>query len=161
MGLRIRGVRYDGHVTHQCHGLKVTSGFGGGTFILCCIVAVVGLFTSCSSNTSGFPAEAVLAPGATVAVKGEAVTASFAAVVQDSRCSTDVVCIHAGEAIVELTLRSGNDTERLLITIPRGAPATASALGLRVDVLELQPLPVSTQSIDRGDYRLRVRLSPR
>jgi len=39
------------------------------------------------------------------------------------------------------------------------SPVAASALGLRVELLELLPLPISTRPTSQGDYRLRLRIS--
>jgi hypothetical protein len=79
---------------------------------------------------------------------------TFVGVAEDSRCATDVHCVWAGNARVELAARlapGGGETRDLVLNtgLP---PREAETHDLRVRLVRLEPEPLSTQAIPRDGY---------
>jgi hypothetical protein len=77
----------------------------------------------------------------------------FDTVREDSRCPADVQCIHAGEAVIAVTLSRAGEigVGRELATSP---PARASTdyLNFRITLSQLQPYPRTDRRVQAGDY---------
>lgn len=88
-------------------------------------------------------------------------SATFTAVLGDSRCPRDVQCVWAGDAEVEVVLREGT---RVLATIvlhtnPGAGPSEVVAEGLRFRLVDLTPYPDTREpAIEPGDYVATVRV---
>jgi hypothetical protein len=83
----------------------------------------------------------------------------FIAVLSDSRCPSDVVCIHAGEVTVILrlteTLASGNTRRTDFgLTLLGTELSTFEYQGVYYRLKEVAPYPVSTQQTDEDDYSI-------
>lgn len=101
--------------------------------------------------------EFTLAPGQTVEVAGSGLRITFQRVRDDNRCPSDVVCVWAGNATVELVLRrSPGDTTVAVNTLvdPRAVVSGA----LFIELVGLAPAPRSTEPTDPGQYRARLRV---
>lgn len=86
---------------------------------------------------------------------GPAVT--FAAVVEDSRCPIDAICIQAGRAVVRLSLAAGDRTRDLLLMTRDGAAAdTVESLEIRL--LTLLPAPRAAAPTPADSYRVTLRV---
>ena len=88
---------------------------------------------------------------------------TFTAVPEDGRCPSDVVCIWAGNAVAELTVGPAvgeGPTFRLLLNTTLD-PREGEAWGLRLTLVDLAPLPVSTRATQPQDYLLRLGVSVR
>ncbi|MDH3495855.1 MAG: hypothetical protein OER21_03770 [Gemmatimonadota bacterium] len=99
----------------------------------------------------------VLAPGQEVRVGG-LLHVWFGEVLSDSRCPTDVVCVWAGNAEVQIGLALGTGPThpfRLNTTLQ---PASADFGGYRVTLVALTPAPVSTRLIDPAEYRAHLKV---
>lgn len=82
----------------------------------------------------------------------DGVRVTLTAVSEDSRCPTDVVCVWAGNAALQIVLRTGSGTTNgVLNTSRQDEPVRAGGFELRVR--DLRPQPVSTRPIDPKDYR--------
>ena len=93
-----------------------------------------------------------LSPGQVAVVRGTDLRIEFAGVPGDSRCPADVVCIQAGEAIVQLRVReSSTSTSYELRTTPQRATVTHGSLS--IELIDLQPYPVSTRQIPQSEYK--------
>jgi hypothetical protein len=99
----------------------------------------------------------VLAPGAEHAFDGGGLRLTLVEVPFDNRCPQDVQCITAGEARVTLAAVGETGTEDFTVAMPSGGPRTVNTLGYRLELMKLEPYPVSTRDIDPGDYRLHLR----
>jgi hypothetical protein len=97
-----------------------------------------------------------LAPGERAAPEGARVELEFRAVEADSRCPRDVTCVWSGDAVVAVALGAGEDAD-LLRLHTNLEPKAATAQGLRVELVELSPYPVSAAKIPPGDYRVTLR----
>jgi hypothetical protein len=79
----------------------------------------------------------------------------FQALLADSRCPSDVVCIWEGEGRVEIGLTVG-DGPTVPVELSTGGPRTATQGGFTITLVELAPYPVSTRPHVPEDYVLRV-----
>ncbi len=97
--------------------------------------------------------EFVLAPGDTALVAGGGPRIRFVKVLQDSRCPSDVVCVRAGEVVVELTIADGS-TETVSLQ-----PGQSTARdGYTVILVTVDPYPKSTERIEPSQYRATLRV---
>jgi len=99
----------------------------------------------------------VLGVGEVALLEAEGLLVGFTGVTADSRCPTDVDCITAGDASVELWLRrppSPRET-RVLHTDAR-EDAGAEYDGFEVGLLSLEPLPRSDRPVEPGQYRVEL-----
>jgi hypothetical protein len=93
-------------------------------------------------------------------VEATDLTVSFQEVSSDSRCPKDVNCIQAGEALIQLALRSGAG-ERVVIELtvpPGGSSATKSFGAFLITIVELDPQTISTQEIDPSSYVATIKI---
>jgi len=101
--------------------------------------------------------------GETVVVEGTDLEVTFSAVTHDYRCPSDVQCIHAGEAGIDLSVTDSLGLHsQVLITIP-GLVLTPYRLDnvtrhrdWQFRLLRLNPYPDTGQPHDEKDYRALV-----
>ena len=104
--------------------------------------------------------EITLRMGEEKQVEGSVLWLAFGAVVEDSRCPIDAMCVWAGNAMVELGIHAGMGPTypvRLNTTLE---PRSAVWNGVRLTLLVLQPAPRAAQPIKTDDYVVKVRLEP-
>lgn len=79
------------------------------------------------------------------------------AVLEDSRCPSDVQCIQAGRVVVAFNLSgpSGDSTLQL------ETGQTGSTENLQLALHEVRPYPVSTRKIQDDEYRFIITISPK
>jgi heat shock protein HslJ len=78
---------------------------------------------------------------------------TFATVIGDSRCPSDVVCVWAGDAAITVTLWSGNNSySGELHTNNSSGPQKITLGSYDVTLVELNPYPISTVVINPADY---------
>jgi hypothetical protein len=93
-----------------------------------------------------------LAPGQRVDVQAASFQLEFVGVPGDSRCPADVVCVWAGDAIVQVRVIDNSRAQYELHT--GDAARTAAVHGqARIELVDLQPYPFSSRTIAPGDYR--------
>jgi len=129
----------------------------------------LGASTACSTGESVFgvpqysaaiPFDVVLAPGEQIMVDST-FRVAFEGVKEDSRCPIDVICVWQGNAAVALELTAG-EGPTLPFTVNTGIePDSAVHAGYFVQLLEVNPAPVSTSRIDRKRYRVKLRIARR
>ena len=125
----------------------------------CAVGAVVVEEEAEEDPTREEAAMEVLEPGVEQDFEDGGVRLTLVEVPFDNRCPKDVQCITAGEARVTLAVHSEGSSEDLMVTLPAGAgPRTVNALGYRLELLKLEPVPISTRAIDPGEYRLHLRV---
>jgi hypothetical protein len=85
----------------------------------------------------------------------------FSGVLEDSRCPVDVVCVWAGNARATLGVGPPRGTqgpvEQVLLNTTEGAQS-GEAWGLRLTLVELTPVPKSTEPILPENYRIRLKV---
>jgi len=79
-------------------------------------------------------------------------TLSLDAVVDDSRCPTDVICVWAGEATAAFASTGADGTAHTWRIVIGAAPGEAAINGSLLRVIDLRPYPRATAPIAPGDY---------
>lgn len=82
-----------------------------------------------------------LSPGGVARVDEARLELRFAGVDEDSRCPVDVTCVWAGDAIVALIARAGNQERRLELHTHPDRETTGELAGYRVQLVSLAPAP--------------------
>lgn len=96
--------------------------------------------------------------GESIIVPGTILEIGFQALLADSRCPSDVVCIWQGEGKVELSLTMG-DGPTIPVELNTNGPQTTTYGGYTITLLGLDPYPVSTRPRGPDDYVVRLRVS--
>ena len=95
-----------------------------------------------------------LKAGRQVTVKGTKLRIRFVTVENDSRCPSDVTCVWAGNAAVQLQLGTGRGSKTVTLNTSK-SPSFAGETeyrGYRVKLVDLNPYPRSDRKIGRRDY---------
>jgi hypothetical protein len=131
-------------------------------------VAMAMVAFGCSSSTgpqvgtsvSLLPAttEVTLRYGEDRQLDNSVLRVAFTRVVEDSRCPAGVMCIWAGNAVVEIGVAAGMGPTVPLQINATMDPRYADWNGVRVTVLELAPLPRADPPIKPEDYSVKLRL---
>jgi hypothetical protein len=130
--------------------------------ILVAMLAVAGCRSEPVGAGSPHPGQAlgetlVLTPGQEVRAGG-ILRLGFHQVLGDSRCPTDVVCVWAGNAEVQIGLALGMAPTHPFVLNTIDHPAAVEFGGYRVTLLNLTPYPRSPLRIDPADYRAHLRV---
>lgn len=82
----------------------------------------------------------------------------FLPVRDDSRCPSDVTCVWAGNARVQLLATNGRETKTITLNsnISAPSPADGSFAGYTVKLVNLNPYPLSKRRIAPGGYVVRL-----
>jgi hypothetical protein len=125
-------------------------------------LAPILLAVACSTGPTGPNAqqsgkdEIVIPYGETVVVPGSIVEVGFHALIGDSRCPSDVLCIWEGEGTVELGLTVGDGpTVSFEVTVGE----TIHHVGRSFTLVRLDPYPLSTRPHVPEDYVVHLRVS--
>ena len=126
-------------------------------------LAPIVLAAACSAapagpNTQQNGNDVIAIPyGEAIVVPGTILEVGFQALLADSRCASDVVCIWEGEGRVELGLTMG-DGPTVPVELNTRGLRTATHGGYTITLVELDPYPVSTRPLMPEDYVVRVRV---
>jgi hypothetical protein len=127
-------------------------------FVILLVIGAAGCAGSPGAPSGPVDERMTLAPGQTAPVPSMSIQLRFVGVSGDSRCPADVVCIQAGDAIVQLDLlRPNGAVERLELH-------TGSTLPVRhgmftIALVELTPYPLSSRLISPDEYRATLRVT--
>ena len=113
--------------------------------------------TGCHADSPAGPTvpadrEFTLAPGQWASIQGTSLRLAFLRVSGDSRCPADVFCIQGGDALVHLRVSESTTAEYELHTGDRARGIVTHA-GFSIELVQLQPYPFSSRTIDPSDYR--------
>jgi len=88
------------------------------------------------------------------------VTVTFVGVTDDSRCPKGVTCIWEGDALVELRVRREDGGAAVTLSLHANPRFTqeATAAGVRVRLVRIDPYPEADHPIEAGDYRVVLSL---
>src|SRR5262245_3182078 len=135
----------------------------GRVAVLASLLAIATL-TACSSDRPGAPtgpvnAQVVLAPGQSADVAGAGIRLRFVAVMGDSRCPGDALCIQGGDAIVQIeVLPTGGGSGLTSYNLHTGSMQPVRHDDLTIALVELMPYPFSSlPPIRPSDYRATLR----
>jgi hypothetical protein len=113
--------------------------------------------TACSETSPLGPSVArgervTLARGEVRPIEGTGLRIQFVGVSGDSRCPADAVCIQGGDAIVQIRVADGAALHSYELHTGDSARASARHDGVTIELLELQPYPFSSRTIEQDDY---------
>jgi hypothetical protein len=78
---------------------------------------------------------------------------AFTNVTEDSRCPSDVVCIQAGQATLSVSVEvNGTDAGQYSLTVGPKDKSVATFGQYSINLVSLDPYPVSTSKIEKSDY---------
>lgn len=133
-------------------------------------MAAVAVLSGCGSTTGPdvglegslltTPIDVTLGFGEDRVIEGTVLRMTFAAVLEDSRCPTDVACVWEGNATVEVGIGAGMGPTFPLQLNTSLEPRSVEWNELLVTLLELSPSPVSDSAIPTADYSVKLRLEP-
>jgi hypothetical protein len=127
--------------------------------VLPCLFALAALACSSSPTASDdvpLDREFTLKPGESATVEGTGLRVAFRNVPEDSRCPVDVTCIHAGDAVIALTVASAAEMRHLELRSNTKRDEPVGAYRLQLEGVE--PAARSTNPIPPGDYRASLRM---
>jgi hypothetical protein len=130
------------------------------TSILILAMLAAAMISSCGSAKGVTPGEPFqLTYGDEAETDG--VTIRFAEIVAESRCPRSVTCVWAGDAEIRLLLMKGDERQSLRLHTAGTAemPSSASAMGLRIELVELVPYPETPERIPSNSYRVRLKVT--
>ena|ERR671918_1797868 len=127
--------------------------------VVCCLLFA----TACDEKSPVGPAvplnqQFTLAPGDTASIETTSVRVQFVRVSGDSRCPADAICIQGGDALVHMRVTDGRSADYELHT-GDASRATASHGGVRIQLVQLEPYPFSSRTIQPGEYRATLTAS--
>ena len=125
--------------------------------LLIAAVPCLLLATACDEKSPVGPTvplnqQFTLAPGEAASVESTSMRVEFLRVSGDSRCPADAICIQGGDALVEVRVSNGSSADYELHT---GDQSRASIThgGFSIDLVQLQPYPFSSRTIEPNEYR--------
>jgi len=123
-------------------------------FMLVCLLAA----TACDEKAPTGPTvplnqQFTLAPGETAVIDGTGLSVRFVRVTGDSRCPADALCIHRGGAIVLVRVFERAGTRDYDLHTEDSQQAGVEHGGMRISLVQLQPYPFSSRTIEPSDYR--------
>ena len=128
--------------------------------LLICLIAVTGCGGSPTKPGVPFDQPFTLAVGESASFDGAGVVVEFRGVSGDSRCPADAVCIQGGDAVVQVRVRTGLSGNYELHT-GDSSRATARHGSFRISLVDLQPYPFSSRTIEQSEYRATLTVSRR
>jgi hypothetical protein len=93
-----------------------------------------------------------LAPGQSASIQGTSLRLAFLRVSGDSRCPADAFCIQGGDALVHVRVSESTTAEYELHT-GNDVRGSVTHAGFSIELMQLQPYPFSSRTIDPSDYR--------
>jgi hypothetical protein len=99
-----------------------------------------------------------LAPGQVATIEDTSVRVQFVGVSGDSRCPADALCIQGGDALVHVRVTDGETREYDLHTGDEQRTVISHG-AVRIALINLQPYPFSSRTIQPEDYRASLRVT--
>ncbi len=102
-----------------------------------------------------------LKAGRQVTVRGTKLRIRFVTVENDSRCPSDVKCVWAGNAAVQLQLGTGSGSKTVTLNTSKSTSFAGETeyRGYKVKLVDLSPYPRSDRNISRRDYTATLLVS--
>ena len=121
------------------------------------IMAFIGLNTA-SAGSAKVPLdkEFSLGIGQTASIEGEKLVIKFKAVLEDSRCPINVVCVWAGNGKVELEALDIDRQNKTVILNTEEEPRAVTLKGHKLKLISLNPPRVDGASISPQDYSVML-----
>lgn len=94
--------------------------------------------------------------GQTAHIEGEKLVIKFKAVLEDSRCPINVVCVWAGNGKVEFGILDIDGQNKTVILNTEEEPKEVTLKGHKLKLISLNPPRVDGVSISPGDYSVTL-----
>lgn len=126
-----------------------------------CVLLGLLFLAACDESptgpTVGLNQEFDLQPGHSAVISGASFAVRFDGVSGDSRCPADLVCILGGDAIVGITVVDEGRSRRLELHTGDMRPVAYN--GYTIALVQLQPYPFSSRTIQRDEYRATFKVT--
>ena len=121
------------------------------------ITALIWLIPA-SAGLARVPAdkEFSLGIGQSASIDGEKLVIKFKAVLEDSRCPTNALCVLAGNGKVEFEVLDINGQNKTIILNTEDEPRLALLKGHKLNLVSLNPPRTNGVSISPGDYSVTL-----
>jgi len=121
------------------------------------ITALIWLIPA-SAGPARVPAdkEFSLGIGQSASIDGEKLVIKFKAVLEDSRCPTNALCVLAGNGKVEFEVLDINGQNKTIILNTEDEPRLALLKGHKLNLVSLNPPRTNGVSISPGDYSVTL-----
>jgi hypothetical protein len=83
----------------------------------------------------------------------------FEEVANDSRCPIDAICVSAGDAVVIITVADELGSSRYELHTSITGSRSVSHRSLSVEIVELQPYPLSSRRTEPSAYRATFKVT--
>lgn len=123
-----------------------------------CLLAVAGCKEDGLGPTVPLNQRFTLERGQTSPLEGTSLRIQFVGVTGDSRCPADVVCIQGGDALVQIRVTEQSAPKDYELHTGDSSQASVKHGDLTIELVELQPYPFSSRTIQPGDYRATLRV---
>jgi len=94
--------------------------------------------------------------GQSASIDGEKLVIKFKAVLEDSRCPTNALCVLAGNGKVEFEVLDINGENKTIILNTEDEPRLALLKGHKLKLVSLNPPRIDGVSISPGDYSVTL-----
>jgi hypothetical protein len=125
--------------------------------LLSCLLFLTACDESITGPTVGLNQDFELQPGGASVIAGASLAIRFDGVSGDSRCPADAICIQGGDAIVGITAISDGEQRRL--ELHTGDMRPVSYDGFTIALVQLQPYPFSSRTIQPDEYRATLKVT--
>ena len=133
--------------------------FMRGCALAICLLAA----TACDENPVGpsvpLNQRFTLGAGEIAAIESTSLLVQFVRVSGDSRCPADAFCIQGGDAIVHIRATADGESADYELHTGDSSRARATHRGVRIELVELQPYPFSSRTIQPSEYRATLTAS--
>jgi hypothetical protein len=121
------------------------------------IMAFIGL-NAASAGSAKVPLdkEFSLGIGQTASIEGEKLVIKFKAVLEDSRCPNNVVCVWAGNGKVEFEILDIDEQNKTVILNTEEKPGATTLKRNKLTLISLNPPRIDGVSISPGDYSVTL-----
>jgi hypothetical protein len=96
--------------------------------------------------------------GQTASIEGEKLVIKFKAVLEDSRCPINVVCVWAGNGKVEFEIIDIDGQNKTVILNTEEEPVAATLKGHKLKLISLRPPRIDGVQISPRDYSVTLRV---
>ena len=121
------------------------------------IIACIWLSTASADPANAFiDKEFSLGIGQTASIEGENLIIKFKAVLEDSRCPVNVVCVWAGNGKVEFEVFDIDGQNKTVILNTEEEPKSVTLKGHTLKLISLNPPRVDGVSIPQGAYLITL-----
>jgi hypothetical protein len=128
---------------------------------ICLVLAIACDEKSPTGPTVPLNQEFTLAPGEVATVESMSLHTEFTGVTGDSRCPADAICIQGGDALVNIRVFDSSGSTHYELHTGDSSQAAITHGAVRIELVQLQPYPFSSRTIQPDEYRATLKITPR